>query len=318
MSKRVTNKTNIRAASLSVYSNTILTLGKFIIGIIMASTAVISEGIHSGIDLLASLTAFLSLRRSGKPADKEHPYGHGRFENISGFVEGVLIFMAALLIMIEAVQKMTNLEEIREIGLGIIVMGVSALANILVSTYLFRVARKTESIALEADAEHLRVDVITSLGVFGGLIAIQITDIHILDPIIAMAVAGLIITTAIRITRKSFAGLVDTKLSTEEEVKVWEAVKAGSGGVVWLHSIKTRKAGRDRFIDLVLWACHTLDVEDAHCICDEIEEKIANRIEHTNVIIHVEPCPDTECNHIESECRLTRESLQGLVTVDKL
>lgn len=313
-----TTKINVRAASFSVYSNTILTVGKFAVGFIMASTAVISEGIHSGIDLLASLTAFLSLRRSGKPADKEHPFGHGRFENISGFVEGVLIFMAALLIIIEAVQKILNLEEIREVSLGIIMMGISTLANVLVSTYLFRVARKTESIALEADAEHLRVDVITSLGVFAGLVAIQITDIHLLDPLIALAVAGLIISTAIKITRKSFEGLVDTKLSTEEEMKVLEAVKAGSEGVVWLHSIRTRKAGRDRFIDLVVWACHTLGVEEAHRICDNIEAKIANRIEHTSVIIHVEPCPDTECNHVGSECRLTQGNVKGLVTADKL
>ena len=318
MAKFSATKTNIRAASFSVYSNTILTVGKFAVGIIMASTAVISEGIHSGIDLLASLTAFLSLRRSGKPADKEHPFGHGRFENISGFVEGVLIFMAALLIIIEAMQKIRNLDEIREVSLGIIVMGVSTLANVVVSSYLFRVARKTESIALEADAEHLRVDVITSLGVFAGLVAIQITDIHLLDPLIALAVAGLIITTAIKITRKSFEGLVDTKLSTEEEVKVLEAVKASSEGVVWLHSIRTRKAGRDRFVDLVVWACHTLGVEEAHRICDNIEEKIANRITHTSVLIHVEPCPDTLCNHKESECRLTSGNVKGLVTADKL
>jgi cation diffusion facilitator family transporter len=318
LTKLSANKLNVRAASFSVYSNTVLTLGKFAVGIIMASTAVISEGIHSGIDLLASLTAFLSLRRSGKPADKEHPFGHGRFENISGFVEGVLIFMAALLIIIEAVEKMINLEEIREISLGIIVMGTATLANVLVSAYLFRVARKTESIALEADAEHLRVDVITSLGVFGGLIAIQITDIHLLDPLIALAVAGLIIFTAIRITRKSFAGLVDTKLSTEEELKVLDAVKECSEGVVWLHSIKTRKAGRDRFIDLVLWACHTLGVEEAHRICDNIEAKIANRIEHTSIIIHVEPCPDTVCKHDGTSCRLIQGDEKGLVTADKL
>jgi divalent metal cation (Fe/Co/Zn/Cd) transporter len=122
----------------------------------------------------------------------------------------------------------------------------------------------------------------------------------------------------VRITRKSFAGLVDTKLSTEEEVKVLEAVKAGSHGLVWLHSIITRKAGKDRFIELVLWACHKLDVEEAHNICDDIEAKIANRIEHSNVIIHVEPCPYLECNHEVSECRLAHGAVKGLVTEDKL
>lgn len=298
------SKSNINIARLSVISNTILTFGKLACGIWMSSAAVISEGVHSGIDLIAAVIAFLSVRQSGLPADQEHPFGHGRYENISGFVEGVLIFMAALLIIIEAVEKILSPSEVRQLDAGIVVMGISVAVNILISSLLFRVARKTESVAIEADAEHLRTDVITSLGVMGGLLVIRFTGWHILDPLIALGVAGLIISVAVRITRKSFEGLVDTKIAAEEERRIIRAVEEKSGQMVWLHEIRTRKAGVDRFVDLVIYGCHNLDIEKVHQICDTIEEKIKQEINHANILIHVEPCPDVKCSHVLSECRM--------------
>lgn len=295
---------NINIARLSVVSNTVLTIGKLACGIWMSSAAVISEGVHSGIDLIAAVIAFLSVRQSGLPADREHPFGHGRYENISGFVEGVLIFMAALLIVIEAVEKILNPSEVRELNVGMVIMGISAAANILISSLLFRVSRKTESIAIEADAEHLRTDVITSLGVLGGLLVIKLTGWHILDPLIAMGVAGLIISVAVRITRKSFEGLVDTKIAPDEERRIIQAIEEESQKMVWLHQIRTRKAGVDRFVDLVLYGCHNLDIEKVHEICDMIESKIKSKINNANVLIHVEPCPDQKCSHVLSECRM--------------
>ncbi|MDD5223130.1 MAG: cation diffusion facilitator family transporter [bacterium] len=297
---------NINISRISVISNTILTFGKLVCGIWMSSAAVISEGVHSGIDLIAAVIAFLSVRQSGLPADREHPFGHGRYENISGFVEGVLIFMAALLIIIEAVEKILNPSAVRQLSVGMAVMGVSAAVNILVSSLLFRVARKTESVAIEADAEHLRTDVITSLGVLGGLLMIKLTGWHILDPLIALGVAGLIISVAVRITRKSFEGLVDTKIEADEERRIIRAIEEKSGQMVWLHEIRTRKAGVDRFVDLVIYGCHNLDIEKVHQICDTIEEKIKQEINNANILIHVEPCPDVECNHKMSECRMLK------------
>ena len=301
-----TSKSNINIARLSVLSNTLLTFGKLACGIWMSSAAVISEGVHSGIDLLAAIIAFLSVRQSGLPADREHPFGHGRYENISGFVEGVLIFMAALLIIIEAVEKILDPSAVRGLNAGMTVMGISAAVNILVSSLMFRVARKTESVAIEADAEHLRTDVITSLGVLGGLVVIKLTGWYILDPLIALGVAGLIISVAIRITRKSFEGLVDTKIGADEERRIIRAVDEESPKLVWLHEIRTRKAGADRFVDLVLYACHKLDIEKVHQICDSIEGKIKQEVNNANVLIHVEPCPDVECNHKLSECRMLK------------
>jgi cation diffusion facilitator family transporter len=295
---------NINIARLSVMSNTLLTFGKLACGIWMSSAAVISEGVHSGIDLIAAVVAFLSVRQSGLPADREHPFGHGRYENISGFVEGVLIFMAALLIVIEAIQKILNPSAVRQLDVGIAVMGISAAVNILISSLLFRVSRKTESIAIEADAEHLRTDVITSLGVLGGLLMIKLTGWHILDPLIALGVAGMIVSVAVRITRKSFEGLVDTKIAADEERRIIRAIEEESQKMVWLHQIRTRKAGVDRFVDLILYGCHNLDIEKVHEICDTIESKIKSEINNANVLIHVEPCPDQKCSHVLSECRM--------------
>ena len=297
-------KDNVNVARLSVISNTILTSGKFICGFMMGSTAVISEGVHSGIDLMAAVIAFFSVRQSGKPADKQHPFGHGRFENISGFVEGVLIFLAALLIIIEAIEKLFSMSEVRELGWGMAIMGVSVVANTIVSTMLFRVAKKTDSVAIEADGEHLRTDVITSVGVLLGLGAIQLTGWHLLDPLLALVVAGLILNAAYRITKKSFEGLIDTTLGASEERKIRDAVESETQKRVWLRSLRTRKAGADRFIDLVLVACHELDIETAHEVCDRIEISINGRIKNANVHIHVEPCPDLECDHVFEDCIL--------------
>lgn len=300
------SRSNINIARVSIISNTILTVGKLACGIIMSSAAVISEGVHSGIDLIAAIVAFISVRKSGVPADEEHPFGHGRYENISGFVEGVLIFMAALLIIIEAIEKILNMSPVRELGAGMIIMGVSLCVNVTISTLLFRVARKTESIAIEADAEHLRTDVITSGGVLAGLLVIRLTGWHILDPLIALVVAGLIISVAFRISKKSFEGLVDTKIGMDEERKIKRAVAEESPRMVWLHKLRTRRAGVDRFVNLVLLSCHKLDIEEAHKICDAIESKIKKEINNANVFIHVEPCPDLECNHTENECRMLK------------
>lgn len=300
-------KANVNIARISVVSNSVLTLGKFFCGFLMGSTAVISEGVHSGIDLIAAVIAFLSVRASGKPPDTQHPYGHGRFENISGFVEGVLIFMAALLITIEAFQKLFAPGEVTELGWGMAIMGVSVVVNTAVSTMLFRTAKKTESLAIEADAHHLRTDVITSLGVLLGLVAIRLTGIYILDPLIAMGVACLIIKAAYDITKKSFAGLVDTRVEHEEEMKIINIVETDVQELVWLKQLLTRKAGADRFIELELFACHNLDLEMAHRVCDRIEENIKKTISNAHVLIHMEPCEHTDCDHNELECHVFRK-----------
>ncbi|HYW95165.1 MAG TPA: cation diffusion facilitator family transporter, partial [Bacteroidales bacterium] len=167
-----------RVASLSVLSNSVLIAMKVTAGTLSGSVSIISEAIHSSMDLVAAIIAFFSVRASGKPPDKEHPYGHGKYENISGVIEAGLIFIAAGWIIYEAVKKLSGEQYVESLGIGSLVMLISAGVNAIVSSRLYNVAKKTDSIALEADALHLKTDVYTSLGVAGGLMLIWITGWH--------------------------------------------------------------------------------------------------------------------------------------------
>src|SRR5512142_2540278 len=162
--------TKSRAASVSVLSNTALVVGKLIVGLLIGSVSVLSEAIHSGIDLVAALIAWWAVRASSAPADDEHPFGHGKLENLSGAIEALLILVAAVWIVIESVQKLVHPTPVEGVGLGIAIMGISSVANLFVSNWLMKVGRQTDSVALVADAWHLRTDVYTSFGVMFGLV----------------------------------------------------------------------------------------------------------------------------------------------------
>jgi len=208
----------IQVARLSILSNTALTVGKLWVGLAMGSVGVISEALHSGLDLVASLIAFMAVRQSGKPADENHPYGHGKFENLAGILEALLILAAAIGIFAQAVPKVYHGGgKIESLGLGAAVMGVSAAVNWAISRLLIKTGQETDSPALVADGWHLRTDVYTSLGVFAGLGAIKITGLVMLDPLIAMAVGLLIVKAAVDLIRDSLGSMLDASLPREEE-----------------------------------------------------------------------------------------------------
>ena len=206
----------LAVAKLSVYSNCTLVILKLVAGFLMMSVAVMSEAIHSGIDLLAAMIARYSVKKSSEPADKDHTYGHGKYENLSGMIEGTLIFVAAVWIMYEAAKRLMVREfEVELLETGMVIMGLSAVLNFYVSSRLMKVAKRTDSLALEADAYHLKTDVWTSVGVFVALALIWVTDIHLIDPVVAIIVAGFIIHAAYDITSRSAEGLLDRSLPEE-------------------------------------------------------------------------------------------------------
>lgn len=290
-----------RAARLSVMSNTILVVGKLSIGMVMGSVSVLSEGIHSGLDLVAALIAYFSIRAANKPADEEHPYGHGKIENVSGTIEAILIFVAAVYIIIEAVRKFYHAQTVESIGLGVAVMGISALVNWFVSRHLMKVAKQTDSIALEADAWHLRTDVYTSLGVFIGLVLIKITGITWLDPVVAILVALMIIRAAYELTKQSFVDIIDARLPDEEEQIIREILLRRSAEFVEFHKLRTRKAGAERHIDLHLVVYKRMSVQQVHDLSEEIEAELCKALTNCQVLIHFEPCTPDRCD-LCSDC----------------
>jgi cation diffusion facilitator family transporter len=278
----------VKAARISVLSNTLLIALKLTAGILSGSVSIISEAIHSFMDLLASIIAFISVRISDRPADERHPYGHWKIENISGVIEALLIFVAAIWIIYEAIHKIITPGKVETIGLGFTVMCVSALANSLVSWYLYKISKETGSVALEADALHLKTDVYTSLGVAAGLGLIFLTGYHILDPVVAILVSMLILKESYSLLMKAYKPLMDESLDPEEVKIIRETIERYCKENIKYHDLRTRKAGNYNYVDFHLNLDENLTVKEAHDLCDLIEKEIKLRLVNSEITIHVE------------------------------
>jgi len=283
-------KEKVGAAYLSVASNTSLSIFKIFIGFLTGSISIIAEALHSMNDLIASIIATYAVKQSSKPPDEEHKFGHGKAESVSALIEAMLIIFAAVFIIHEAIGRLIEPRGIELIEWGMAVMLTSTVLNTIVSLYLYRVAKKTNSAALHADAAHLSTDVITSLGVFAGLFAIRLTGYMPLDPIIAMLVALFIVQTGARIIINSCKDLMDTKLSVAEEKAIREILDLHKEQFFEFHRMRTRRSGSERHIDLHLVVPKAMSIETGHGLADHIEKEIMQKMQETNVLIHVEPC----------------------------
>lgn len=285
-----------RAAFLSICSNVSLIIAKFTVGMLTHSVSIISEAVHSFADLLAAIIAYFSIKKSSEPADSDHQYGHGKFEDLSGLIEGGLIILAAVYIIYEAVLKILHpgLHQIDTVW-GIGVMALSIIVNFLVSQNLFKVAKKTDSMALLADAHHLRTDIYTSIGVLIGLVLIKLTGQSVFDPIAAILVAMLIVKTGLDLCKSSLGNLLDEALP-EGEKKIIEIIIAKHipKCATRVENFKTRKAGAQRLVEFNLVVPESMTIREGHDLCDEIEKEIFTHVENCTITIHLEPC-NQEC-----------------------
>ena len=292
-----------RVAMLSVASNSFLVLFKMIVGLAIGSVSIISEAIHSGVDLLAAMIAMFSVKTSSVPADERHPFGHGKIENISGFVEALLIFGAAFWIIFEALKKINAPEVMENAEWGVGVMLFSAVMNFIVSQKLFKVGKEADSIALQADAWHLRTDVYTSAGVMFGLSIIWLghkffpdPNIHWIDPVAAICVAVLIIHAAYELTMNSLHDLVDVHLPKEEENFIRDMILRETA-IHGFHQLRTRKAGHIRFMEFHINVDPHMSVQDSHHITRVLKKNIRDKFPESTITIHIEPC-DGACTDI--------------------
>ena len=278
-----------KAANLSIISNGLIILFKLIAGIITGSMCIISEAIHSLSDFLASVLTLFAVKRSSEPADKDHPFGHGKYEDISGFFEGVLILLASFYIIWESCKKIITHGTLEFNSTpGIVVMLIAIAANLLVSSYLFAVAKKNDSVALKADAQHLSTDVYSSLGVLIGLILIKITGITLLDPLIAILVALIILKTGISIIKETLNDLLDRTLP-DDDIKIIENIINDCKNIYGFKNLKSRKSGSTRDIDITLLCEESMPIKECHEICDILEAKIQEVLPNTLITIHCEP-----------------------------
>lgn len=305
-------------ALLSVASNTSLVLLKIIVGLLIGSISIISEAIHSGVDLLAALIALFAVKSANKSPDEGHPFGHGKIENLSGTIEAILIFLAAGWIIYEALHKLLNPFPLRTPTLGVGVMFVSMSVNIWVSKKLFQVGKETDSVALQADAWHLRTDVYTSAGVMASLFLIAIGEeimpgvyLPWLDPAVAIAISVFIIHAAYKLTLRSGRDLLDMNLPEEEEWIQKELPKFNPP-IRGFHHLRTRKSGNMRFVELHVVLDKDISLEESHRISEKIASKIREKFPNTQVIVHEEPCDGTCSEKCIQGCLVDNDRRSGM------
>lgn len=285
-----TGGTKAGAAALSIASNSVLIALKVAAGLATGSIAILTEAVHSAIDWVASVIAFVSVRKADVPADAGHPYGHEKVENLAAAIEGMLILVGAAIIFYEAIHRLIVGSEVESLGIGIAVMAFSVLANVVVSTYLYRRARALESPALEGDAAHLRTDALTSAGVLVGLALVELTGVAALDSITAMIVATAIVSAGITILRRSSGVLVDEALPPQEMDQIEAAIAAArTPEVAGYHKLRARRAGSARHIDLHVQFVSGTTLERAHDLAHRMRDRIQAELPRAEVLIHVEP-----------------------------
>ena len=283
-------RTKRGAAGLSIASNSVLIGLKLAAGAITGSIAILTEAVHSLIDLVASVVAYVSVRKADEPADAEHPYGHEKVESLAANIEGMLILVGAGIIVYEATHRLVAGATVEALGVGIGVMAFSMVANLVVSTILLRQARAHDSPALEGDAAHLRTDALTSGGVLFGLALVEITGDAAFDSITALVVAAAIVWAGIRIIRRSSGVLVDEALPDEEMDRIEQAIaSARTPEVAGYHKLRARRAGSRRHIDLHVQYRSGTSLERAHELAHRMRDSIQAEIEQAEVLIHVEP-----------------------------
>jgi cation diffusion facilitator family transporter len=288
----VTNdRRKTRAAALSIASNSLLIALKVVAGVLTGSVAIITEAAHSSIDLLASIIAFISVRKAAAPADAEHPYGHAKMENLAAAIEGMLILVGAAVIVYESIKRLIDGSQVQKLGFGIAVIGLSALVNFVVSRHLAREAKATESPALAGDAAHLRTDAWTSVGVLFGLVLVAITGVDALDSITALVVAVAIVASGIRLVTSSSRILVDEALPANELDEVRAIMRGHQGSeVLGFHALRARRAGSRRYIDMHVQFRDGTSLERAHELAHQLQAEIRARLGGAaDVLIHLEP-----------------------------
>ncbi len=280
-----------RTVLFSISSNAILLTVKLVAGVMTGSVSVLSEAVHSATDLVASVVALVAVRRSNSPPDEDHHYGHGRFENLAGVFEGLVLFAVGGYVVYGAVDNILNGAELELLGLGILVMALSAVVNLFVSGWLLRVARETDSRALAAEGYNLRTDVWGAAGVAVGLAAALATGWTVLDPIIAALIGLAILWTALRLVSGSTRVLLDESLPPGEldvVERVIEDCVRSEAAIRGFHKLRARKSGSQRHIDFHLQLKAETTLGEAHKLSDDLEERIRRSLPNSDVLIHLE------------------------------
>jgi cation diffusion facilitator family transporter len=262
---------------------------KYVAYLKTGSVALYSDALESIVNVITAIAALTAIRVGIRPPDAEHPFGHHKAEYLSAVLEGALIIIAAIMILREAYDAFLNPRTLTEPALGLAINGFATALNAGWALLLIRSGRAWGSMALAADGKHILTDVVTSVGVFVGLVLAALTGWSILDPLLACAVAVNILWTGYKLAIESMSGLLDERASTEIEARIHRAIANNGAGALEAHDIRTRHAGRMTFIEFHLVVPGDMTVAAAHEICDRLEDAIEAELVDADVVIHVEP-----------------------------
>ena len=285
----------VAAARVSVATAVALATMKLVTGLLTGSLAVLTSAVDSLLDILMSGVNFMAIRQAEQPADARHPYGHGKFETIATVFQAIVIALSGGWICFEAVRRLQSGSVVAKPLGGIVVMIVSLAASLLLTRYLRRVAKATDSSALAADSLHFAMDVYTNLALLVGLLALFWLELPWLDPVMSLLVACYIIYQALGLLRQGMRDVLDEQLPDTIRLEIEQLIAAYKGELFDYHNLRTRRAGSQKLIDFHLTVCKHLSVDEAHRITDSLEGKIAERVIGSDVTIHIEPCQLADC-----------------------
>jgi cation diffusion facilitator family transporter len=276
------------AASLSLGYNVTLTAAKIVAAVLTGSVSLLSESVHSATDVVASAIALVSVRAASVPPDEEHPYGHGKIESLAGFGESILLLGIVGYIVFEAIQRLIAHSEVQNLGVGLWVMGASAVSSFVVGKYVARVGSDTNSIALKSNGQHLMVDFWTSVGVLAALILTRITGVTWVDSIFALLLAAWISFGAWRMLRVAFDELIDRTLP-DHELQAVHQILCNEPGVLSYHRLRARHSGHVHFVDVHVVVPNEWSVIQAHNLADRIEKRINTELAPAQTVVHIDP-----------------------------
>lgn len=275
---------------------------------ITGSVGLLSDAAESVVNLVAAFFALIALRVAARPADKSHHFGHSKAEYFSAGAEGVMIFVAAVFIIVAAIQRLITPAPIENVGIGLAISVVASILNGVVAMLLLRAARRHRSKTLVADGKHLLTDVWTTVGVLVGVGLVALTGWHRLDPIVALLVGLNIIVTGWKLVSESAEGLMDVSWPKEDNAELARLMGRFTGGEIDVHALRTRESGHQRYCDFHLLVPGAWSVNEAHDLCEEIETAVKETFDGVVVTGHIEPREDPRAyRDYETEVAIPRD-----------
>lgn len=298
----------LQATRVAIGASALLAAIKLLTGVITGSLALISSGVDSIIDIFMSMFNYLGLKKARKPADEQHPYGHGKFETLATLFQGLFITALGSWIIFEGVRRLSKGPEIQTLDVGLFVLGGSAVVAWFISHHLRTVGTKFESSALKADALHYATDVYSNMGLFAGLAAAKLYGWHWMDPVLSIVIGVYIFLQAAKLLRYSLNEFLESSLPAHEVQTIIESIDRFAEHFHDYHRLRTRTVGNKRMVDLHLRVCRLESIEQAHSTARLIEDEIHSNLPQADVIIHLEPVPCDECDKLKT-CTRTNISM---------